>query len=184
MKYSILVIILSISLLTSCNKEQDPFQIATNNIGNLNDSTQVKDLKMVFANDSVVTSVSGDEFTGSTNDVLIYEKGGKQLLILSPSQSLDSTATIRTVRVIDERYKTPKGLHTNSTFKSIRDNYTISSIQNTLIDVIVSIDEINAYVTIDKKELPAEMRFDMNLKVEAIHIPEEAKIKNFFIQWY
>jgi len=184
MKNTFLALILSITLLTSCNKEQDPFQIETNNIGNLNDSTQVRDLKMVFANDSIVTSVSGDEFTGSTNDILIFEKGGKQLLVLSPSQSLDSTATIKTVRIIDERYKTPKGLHTNSTFKTIRDNYKISSIQNTLRNVIVSMDGINAYVTIDKNELPAEMRFDMNLKIEAIHIPDDAKIKNFFIQWF
>lgn len=183
-KYSILALILSITLLSSCNKEQDPFQIATNNIGNLNDSTQVKDLKMVFANDSIVTSVSGDEFSGSTNDIQVYEKGGKQLLVLSPSQSLDSTATIRTVRIIDERYKTPKGLHANSTFKTVRDNYKISSIQNTLRDIIVSLDNINAYFTIDKSELPAEMRFDMNLEIEAIHIPDDAKIKNFFIQWY
>ena len=184
MKYSILALILSITLLTSCNKEQDPFQIATNNIGSLNDSTQIKDLKMVFANDSVVSSVSGDEFTGSTNDVLIYEKGGKELLVLSPSQALDSSSTIRTIRIIDERYNTSKGLQANSTFKTIKDNYTISSIQNTLIDIIVSIDEINAYVTIDKKELPSEMRFDMNLKIEAVHIPDDAKIKNLFIQWF
>lgn len=183
-KYSILALILSITLLSSCNKEQDPFQIATNNIGNLNDSTQVKDLKMVFANDSIVTSVSGDEFTGSTNDIQVYEKGGKQLLVLSPSQSLDSTATIRTVRIIDERYKTPKGLNTNSNFKTVRDNYKISSIQNTLRDIIVSLDNINVYFTIDKSELPAEMRFDMNLEVEAIHIPDDTKIKNLFIQWY
>ena len=127
MKYSILALILSITLLTSCNKEQDPFQIATNNIGNLNDSTQIKDLKMVFANDSVVSSVSGDEFTGSTNDVLIYEKGGKELLVLSPSQALDSSSTIRTIRIIDERHNTSKGLQANSTFKTIKDNYTISS---------------------------------------------------------
>ena len=183
-KHSILALILSITLLTSCNKEQDPFQIATQNVGKLNDSTQVKDLKMVFANDSIVTSVSGDEFSGSTNDIIVYEKGGKELLALSPSQSLDSTATIRTVRVMDERYKTPKGLDTKSTFKAIRDNYKISSIQNTLRNIIVSVDDINAYFTIDKNELPAEMRFDMNLKIEAIHIPDDAKIKNFFIQWY
>tara|TARA_R110002073_G_scaffold93546_4_gene218401 strand:- start:13820 stop:14374 length:555 start_codon:yes stop_codon:yes gene_type:complete len=184
MKHSILALILSISFLTSCNKEQDPFMISPNNIGNLNDSTQVRDLKMVFANDSIVTSISGDEFAGNTNDILVYEKGGKQLLILSPSQYLDSTATIKTIRIIDERYKTSKGLHTNSTFKTIRDNYKISSIQNTLRDIIISVDDINSYFTIDKDQLPAEMRFDMNLDIEAIHIPDNAKIKNFFIQWF
>lgn len=184
MKYTFLALVFSFTFLNSCSKEQDPFQISTQHIGFLNDSTQVKDLKSAFANDSIVSSISGDEFTGNINDIYIYEKGGKQLLILSPSQSLDSTANIKTVRVIDERYKTAKGLHSNSTFKAIRDNYTISGIQNSLRNIIVSVDDINAYFTIDKKELPAELRIDMNLKIEAVQIPDEAKIKNFFIQWF
>ena len=50
--------------------------------------------------------------------------------------------------------------------------------------MIVTINEINAYVTIDKNELPSELRFDMNAKVEAIHIPDEAEIKDLFLQWY
>lgn len=183
-KYSILALILSIALLTSCGKEEDPFKISPNNIGNLNDSTQVKDLKMVFANDSIVTAETDNEFSGNTNDIHIYEKGGKQLLVLSPKAVKDSSSTIKTIRIIDERFKTPKGINTKSTFKSIRDNYKISSIQNTLIDVIVSVNSINAYFTIDKKELPPEMRLDMSLEIETIHIPDEAKIKNFFIQWF
>jgi hypothetical protein len=39
------------------------------------------------------------------------------------------------------------------------------------------------YFTIEKTELPAELRFDMNLKIEAIQIPDDAKIKNFYLQW-
>ena len=106
------------------------------------------------------------------------------MLVLTPSQALDSTATIKTVRVIDNRYKTSKGLNPASTFKDIKDNYKISSIQNTLKNLIVSVDEENIYFTIEKTELPAEMRYDMNLKIEAIQIPEKAKIKNFMINWY
>ena len=125
-----------------------------------------------------VTNASND------NDIEIYEKGGKQLLVLSPSQSLDSTATIKTVKVVDNRFKTDKGLNSSSTFKDIEDNYKISGIQITLRSIIVSVNDINAYFTIDKSELPSNMRFDMNLKIEAIQIPDAAKIKNFYIQWF
>jgi len=177
MKYSLLSLILSITLFVSCSKDIDPYAVSKQNIGLLNDSTQVKDLKSVFINDSVVKYIGGDEFTGNTNDITIYEKGGKKLLVLTPSQSLDSTSTIKTIRVIDQRYRTTKGLSPVSTFKSIKDNYTISGIQNTLSNII------NAYFTIDKKELPASMRFDMNLTIEAIQIPEIAKIKNFYVFW-
>ena len=183
MKKNILLLIAIISLCSSCEKEINHFLISKQNIGHLTDSTQVKDLESVFINDSIYKYISGDEFNGNTNDIEIYEKGGVPLLVLSPSQSLDSTATIRTVRVVDPRFTTTKGLNPNSVFKDIKDNYKISNIQNTLRNIIVSVNEINAYFTIDKNELPAEMRFDMNLKIEAIQIPEDAEIKSFYLYW-
>ena len=41
-------------LMTSCNKEVDLFSISKQNIGLLTDSTQVKDLEAIYANDSIV----------------------------------------------------------------------------------------------------------------------------------
>ncbi|RLD27206.1 MAG: hypothetical protein DRI75_10095 [Bacteroidetes bacterium] len=183
MKKTILILLVIISFCSSCKKEINPFLISKHNIGHLTDSTQVKDLESVFINDSIFKYVSGDEFTGNINDIEIYEKGGVPLLVLSPSQSLDSTATIRTVKVVDPRFATAKGLSINSTFKDINTNYKVSNIQNSLRNVIVSVNEINAYFTINKNELPANMRFDMNLKIEAIQIPDEAKIKGFYLYW-
>lgn len=183
MKKTIVLLIAIISFCSSCKKEINPFLISKHNIGHLTDSTQVKELESVFINDSIVKYVSGDEFTGNINDIEIYEKGGKPLLVLSPSQSLDSTSTFRTVKVVDPRFSTRKGLSPNSTFKDINANYKISNIQNSLRNIIISVNEINAYFTIDKNELPANMRFDMNLKIEAIQIPEEAKIKDFYLYW-
>jgi len=183
MKKNILLLIIIVSFFSSCKKEIDPFLVSKQNIGLLNDSTQVKDIEAAFINDSIVKYITGDEFTGNINDITIYDKAGNPLLILTPSQSLDSTSTIKNIRIVDNRYKTSKGLTTNSTFKTIRDNYKISSIQNTLRNIIVSVNDINAYFTIDKEELPASMRFDMNLKIEAIQIPDDAKIKNFYLYW-
>jgi len=166
-----------------CKKEQDPFQISKQHIGLLTDSTQVKALETIYANDSIVTHVGGDEFIGAIDALEIYAKGGAHLLDLTPSEALDSTATIKTIKILDPRYKTDKGLNINSKFKDINDNYTISSIQNTLANVVVFVDEINAFITIDKKELPGELRFDTSAKIEAIHIPDEAQIKYFMIGW-
>lgn len=183
MKKTILLLVIIVSVFTSCEKEINPFLISKQNIGHLTDSTQVKDLESVFINDSIVKYVSGSKFTGNVNDLEIYEKGGKLLLVLSPSQALDSTSTIRTVKVVDSHFMTAKGLSINSTFKDVNDNYKISNIQNSLKSVIISVNEINAYFTIDKNELPANMRFDMNLKIEAVQIPDQAKIKSFNLYW-
>jgi hypothetical protein len=169
--------------LASCAKSPDANLISKQSIGLLTDSTEVKDLKLVFPNDSITRYIGGDEFSGSINEIEVYAKGGKKLLVLTPKQSLDSTATIQTVQVMDQRFKTAKGLNTKSTFKDIKDNYKISGIQNAIRNIVVSVNDINAFFTIDKNELPAELRFDLDLKIEAVQIPDEAKIKYFMIGW-
>ena len=180
---NIFIALITLVVLNSCQKKVNPFLISKNNIGLLTDSTQVKDIEVVFANDSVVKRIGGDEFTGSINDIEIYDKTGKQLLILSPNQALDSTATISTIKIVDQRFKTNKGLNTLSTFADIKNNYTISSIKNTLRNVVVFVNDINGFFTIDKMELPAELRIDMNKKIETINIPDTAKIRHFMIGW-
>lgn len=151
----------------------------------LTDSTKVNALKVVFEKDSLSKYIGGDEFTGSTNTISVFEKGtGKLLLELDPNYSLDTLSTIRTVRVMDARFKNKDGLNTESTFGDINSKYTISSIQNTLRSLIISVDELNVYFTLSKTELPEEMRYNMTQKIDAISIPETAKIKDFYIQWY
>ncbi|WP_339894376.1 hypothetical protein [uncultured Algibacter sp.] len=180
---SILGLIIITFLFNCCKKEQNPFEISKQHIGLLTDSTQVKDLKSVYVNDSIVKFIGGDEFTGNINNIEIFEKGGKKLLTLTPKQSLDSTSTIASIRILDERYKTNKNISAISTFKDLKANYKISRISNLINSIVIAVDEINANFTIDKKELPANLRFDMDLKFEATHIPEHAKVKYFFISW-
>jgi hypothetical protein len=175
--------IIVLTLLSACKKEANPFLISKQSIGLLTDSTQVKDIEAIYNNDSIVKRYNGNEFTGGINDIEVYDEYGNTLLILSPKQGLDSTSTISTIKVVDLRFKTKKGLNPGSTFGDIRKNYAISSIQNTLRNVVVFVNDINGFFTIDKKELPAELRFDMNKQIEAINIPDSAKLKYFMIGW-
>ncbi len=173
----------AIFLFISCNTKIDKFLISHHNIGELTDSTQVKDLEAIFINDSIVKNIAGDEFLGRINDIEIFEKGGKRLLVLTPTEALDSTSTIKSIKIIDERYKTLKGLTINSTFGDIKTKYKISSIQNTLKNVVLFTSDSNFFFTINKEELPAELRFDMSKKIEAVQIPDQSKIKYFMIGW-
>ncbi|MCL6296643.1 hypothetical protein [Jejuia spongiicola] len=183
MKKSFFSLLILTIFLASCQKEQNPFQISKQHIGLLTDSTQVKDLEIIFSKDSIVKFISGDEFTGNKNDIEIFEKGGKKLLSLTPRQSLDSTSVIESVQIFDSRFKTDKNITTLSTFKDIESNYKISRIDNLINSIVISVNEINAAFSIDKKELPANLRFDMNLSIEAVQIPDNAKVKYFFLNW-
>lgn len=178
-------VVLIALLIVSCTKDkkQDPFQINKQHIGLLTDSTQVKDLKLAFPSDSIVKNITGDEFTGNSNDIEIYDTSGKQLLTLTPSQSLDSTAVITSIHILDSRYKTDKNISTLSTFADIKNNYKISGISTLINSIVVSVNEINATFTIDKKELPANLQYNMDLKIEAVQIPDNAKIKYFMLYW-
>lgn len=178
----IYIIIFSL-FMTSCGKDQDPFLIQKQNIGNLTDSTQIKDLKVVFEKDSVANYAGTNEFTRNINNIEIYDKNGTVLLSVSPKKRADSTAVVNSVRILDPRYKTEKGISTNSTFKDIQDAYKISKIDNLINSIVVSVNEINASFTIDKKELPSNLRFDRNVSIEASQIPDNAKVKYFFIHW-
>ena len=182
MKY-LIILVLTTFLLIGCENPQDPFGVQKQNVGLLTDSTQVKDLEMIYPSDSIVKYIGGDEFTGDISTIDIYDKEGTKLLELTPTQALDSTATIETVRIMDSRYKTDKDLSLSSTFKDISDNYTISRIDNLINSVVISVNEINATFTIDKKELPANARFDMNLNIEETQIPDKAKVKYFMVNW-
>ncbi|MEH6538202.1 MAG: hypothetical protein V7719_17530 [Psychroserpens sp.] len=173
-------------IFASCSseKKQDPFQIGKQNIGLLTDSTQVKNLQLAFPNDSIARfAIKGDEFTGQNSDIDIYSSEGKKLLSLTPRQALDSTSVIESVQIISETYKTNQNISTLSTFKDINANYKISSINNLIKSIVISVNDINASFTIDKKELPANLRYDMSLNIEAVQIPDNAKIKFFILHW-
>ena len=180
---NIFLALIIIASIVSCAKKQDPFLIEKHNIGSLTDSTQVRDIESIFINDSVVKFVGGDEFTGNINNIDIYDKAGNHLLVLTPNEALDSTAVIDNIRIIDSRYRTSKNITTLSTFKDIKDSYKINRIDNLINSVNVNVNELNAYFTIDKKELPANLRFDMKMVIEASQIPDDAKIKYFMINW-
>ena len=158
MKQIFYALIILTFLLTSCKKEENPFIIKKQNVGLLTDSTQVKDLKIVFASDSVVTE-KPNQFS-QDNTIEIVDKQGKKILILTPKTDNDSTSVLGTVQIIDPRFKTEKGISTLSTFREIITNYKISSIDNLLSSVVISVNEINASFTIDKN--PTKILLYMN----------------------
>lgn len=182
-KTNLFIVLISLAFASCKDDTVDPFSVAKHQVGLLNDSTQVKELNTIFANDSIVNFNKDDSFTGGINTIDVYEKNGNQLLSISPRKALDSTATIRSVNLMDSRYKTSKNVSKSSTFKDIKDNYTISRISNLINSIVITVNDIDATFTIDKSELPANMRFDMDMKIDPIQIPDDAKVKFFMVHF-
>jgi len=180
MKKIIPLFIILITFL-QCTKE-DNFTLAKNQLGKVTSLTQVNALTDAFSNDSLVSNLGEDNFANTEFDeYTVYGKGGKHLLTLIPKKQNDSTSTIESVQIFDERYKTVKGLNLTSTFKDIVDNYTVNKVESTFTTAVLFVDELNVTIAIDKKDLGIN---DFGLdKVRLDQIPDLAKIKYFTI-WF
>lgn len=183
MKKTLLIIGIISLAFVQCGKDSDPFLIKNGSIGNLTNEIKVKQIDSIFATDSIVKINSSPNALETQGEVEIYEKGGKQLLLLSPADENDPNSTIKNIQVFDSRFKTEKGLTTASTFKDVKANYTIDNIETTINAMVIFLKETDVYLTIDKKSLPEDLRYNLDLEVEASQIPDGAPIKYFMIGW-
>ncbi len=183
MKKTLLIIGIVSLAFVQCGKDSDPFLIKNGSIGNLNKDIKIKQIDSIFAEDSIVKINSSPNALETQGEVEIYEKGGKQLLLLSPEDENDPNSTIKNIQVFDSRYKTEKGLTTASTWKDVKANYTIDNIETTINAVVIFLKETDVYLTIDKKNLPEDLRNNVDLKIEASQIPDNAPFKYFMIGW-
>jgi len=101
--------------------------------------------------------------------------------VISPAIQNDSLSKIRSIQIFDTKFKTESGISLLSTFKDINANYTINNVETTLTSATLFIDELNATISIDKKELGLQS-FSRE-KVTLDQIPDLAKIKYFTI-WF
>ncbi len=174
---------LSMLLFVQCAEEKDPFLISNNAVGNLSLGMKIKQVDSIFAMDSIVRLSPRQDELSTIGEVEIYEKGGKKLLLISPKDSYNPNALIANFQFFDSRYKTDKGLNIGSTFKDIKDNYKIANIETTISTVVVFLENNDVFINIDKKELPENLRYNPNFVIEAVNIPDEAKIKYFMLSW-
>ncbi len=176
MKKIISIIVLSL-ILIQCNSDKK-YVISKNNLGKIHKKTTVAELDQIFKNDSVVKLPENiDVF----NKYKVYDKTGQHLLTINLDVQRDSIKGVGNIKIFSHNYKTEKGLTTDSTFKDVIDNYSISKVEPFIALVIVSIDEINARIALDKKDLKIN-EFDMR-KISKDQIPDMAKIK-FITLWF
>ncbi len=183
MKNYILPVLFVITII-SCGKDgSNPYLIDSNRVGPLTRESQISQLDSIFKNDSIARSTYGAGTLFTSNEIEIYDRDGSPLLILEPVQQFDSTSTIGYIQILDPRFETAKGLSTESTFGDIVKHYSISRIENTLSSAVIFIDELNLYLTIDKKDLPSDLRYNTDTRINESQIPDNAKIKYLMISW-
>ena len=175
--------LLSLFLVTACSKKEDTFSMSNGQVGPLKKSVQLKQIDSIFANDSLVKLNPNQGALGTQGEVEVYEKGGDLLLLITPMDERDPSSLIQNIQIFDPRYTTDKGITMDSNFGQLKAAYEIGSIQTTISSVVVFLKNSDIYVTIDKQQLPENLRYNPSIKIEALQIPDEAVFKYMMVGW-
>jgi hypothetical protein len=160
------------------------YLIKKGKVGKIHSKSIVKEIDSLFSNDSIVKRIGGGDYMFESEDkYLIYDNSNNHLLTLIPKQQHDRNEKIETIQIFSNKFQTSKGININSSFGDINNKHKISSIQNTINNVVVFVDEIDAYFIIDKENFALELRIGTEKKIESINIPSNSKIKRFMIGW-
>ncbi|WP_456441658.1 hypothetical protein [Psychroserpens sp.] len=180
MRKIILLLVVSV-LFIQCKKENN-YMLAKGQVGKITSKTQVYELKSIFEKDSLVSRLGEGDFADSAHDeYLIYTKQKEHIFTIIPKEQHDSTATIESIQIFDKKYKTSSGLGLSSKFQDIIGSYSVNKVESTFTSVVLFVDEIDATITIDKKELGIN---DFGIqKINLAQIPDLAKIKTLTM-WF
>lgn len=166
-------------VFSSCN--DNAMIIDDTSVGPLMETTRVFELAKLFPGDSLAgRRIEGDSLIG---EVELYDAEGKIRLIIFPKDETDPKSELSYARIIDPKFTTKNGIGAASTFGALKNQYEVDGLDNAINAVVVSFKDKPWYVTIDKKELPENIRYDYASKIELAQIPDEAKIKYFFYTW-
>jgi hypothetical protein len=171
-------------LLAQCGNN-GKFDVAKGKVGSLTTLTTIQELDQIFKSDSIVKNLSegslGDNYFQDDDEYLIYEKGGKHLLTIVPKEQLDSTSTIKSIQVFDNRFKTKSGITLQSTFEDLNLNNAITKVETSLSSATLFIDDLNVTITLDKEDLGLKSFSTQKISLE--QIPGLAKVKSFVV-WF
>ena len=181
-KLIVLASICSALFLAHCSPEKDVrFLVQADQVGPLTKSMSLDSVEIVFKNDSIVRDTTPKVMGSTRNKILIYEKGGTHLLTLTTGT--DSLQPIANIQIHDPRYKTAEGVGISSTFKEIKQAYEIRKVVTSLNNMVIFVKNSDIYFTIAKDQLPGSLRYNTNLNIEAVQIPDKAQLKYIMVGW-
>jgi hypothetical protein len=184
MKY--LKLLIALLVICSCSKDNYTL-IDKNQIGVLTNTTKIKDVEKILVEDSIVISKArntyGEVIALAEREIEVYDTSGLQALLIKPTAENDTLSLIKSIRVLSNKYKTKDEIGLGSTFAALKKHHKIGDIRSSLKSIIITLDDLNAFVSFDKEVLSGDIRFDMDAEIKSTMIPEDAKINRFWLNF-
>ena len=178
--FFLIVLTVSCSNNKSDNKE---FLVTENSVGIFIKGMTVKDFLELVPTDQIKKDVDIDDYGNSYDDYKYYDTNQKHLLTLTPKNQDDDNSKIHRVLIIDKSYKTKDSIGLSSTYADLKNHYEITDISPDLEHIVLQVDELNAWFSINKSQLLENWWNDNKKKIEASKIPDSATFDSFVIWW-
>ena len=178
----LIAVVIILFTLLGCEANKDPyFALSSEQVGLVKRHSSIDQVEELYATDSVVKDTLRLSIGVGNGKLKIFDKTSKHLLTLTPGA--DSIQRIEHVLIADPRYTTAEGIGLHSSFGEIKRHFAIDKIITSLNNVVVMLNNSDIYFTIDKKELPAHLRYTKTRPIELVEIPDQAKIKYLMVGW-
>lgn len=166
----------AIFFLVQCAEENT--LIRKKQLGEITNNTTIEQLDKIFKSDSVQKLPEGEPLV---REYKVFDASGEPALIFVTRVENDSLKALEHVKIFSPTYSTEKGISTASTFKDVSAQYSIDEIEPSFSSAILFIDEINATISLDKKDLKID-EFDMR-DIREDQIPDLASIM-YITLWF
>lgn len=67
---------------------------------------------------------------------------------ITPGLNNENIKVVENIKILDPRYATDEGISLHSTFKDIKNQYTINRIENSISSIVLFIDEAHLYIAL------------------------------------
>ena len=164
--------------------EFSDFSVTSSSVGPIKKGMTISDVMNILPKNQIKRVIGYGEFLEDEyDDFEVYDLSGKHILTITPQGRNNHNSKINRVLILDSRFQTEARLGLGSTYLSIKKNYPMLSAQPAMDVIVLSIDEINAWMSIKKTLLPEDWYDQENNKVNLSKIPPDATTSLFVIWW-
>ena len=174
--------ILTISCVNKPTDKAD-FLVTENNVGVFKKGMSVKDVLDIIPKVQINKVVDKDDYENSYDDYQYFDTNKTHLLTLTPTIQDDIQSKINRILILDNRFKTNKNIGLGSTYADLKNNYKITDIEPDLEHIVLTIGELNAWFSINKKQLLDNWWDENKKQIDVSKIPDTATFDTFVIWW-
>lgn len=179
------LLFLAILTVSCANKPADKADclVTENSVGVFKKGMTVQNVLDIVPKAQIKKVVDKDDYENSYDDYQYFDTHKIHLLTLTPPIQNDIQSKINRILILDNRFKTNKNIGLGSTYADLKSSYKITDIAPDLEHIVLTVGELNASFSINKKQL-LDNWWDKNKKqIDSSKIPDTATFDTFVIWW-